>query len=126
MLSVSLERVGIFYQVQLFSQSSVVIAQHGDVLANAFFMRSNRSSLSDGGIHNLNKIKGESISSSGGSVVEILPPSGSENNRYRNLAAYCQLRYESVTEDSGSGEVNVDQVVKLVESLFHATDNSKL
>jgi capsular polysaccharide biosynthesis protein len=106
--------VGIFYQVQLFSQSSVVIAQHGDILANAFFMRNNRRNLSGivgSGMNNLNN----------SGVVEILPPSGGENNRFRNLAAYCQLRYESVTEDSDSGEVNVDRVVKLVESLFHAT-----
>ncbi|MEO0416864.1 MAG: glycosyltransferase family 61 protein, partial [Verrucomicrobiota bacterium] len=71
-----LERMGIYLQYHLFRNAKMVVAQHGAALANIFFMRK------------------------GTRVLEIAPPWGRSQNMFRNLAGFCELKYQQVYQET--------------------------
>lgn len=84
---ISLERTSIYYQYRIFSEASVVIAQHGAALANIFFMRNDAL------------------------VVEISPPWSRSYAHFKNLAHHSKVQHRTVEQDQDHSSVNIEAVL---------------
>jgi len=89
--NISLERTSIFYQYQIFHSATVVVAQHGAALANAFFMREKTN------------------------IIEISPNECRDRYHFRNLATECKLGYSVVYQEEEHGNIDIPLVLQHVE-----------